>query len=220
MRALLSALGFLIILTPVIGTDLAGKIVVDSSGLSVISVEGFEDETHHYTSKTGSEWYFSFMPPNYYDSISLKVYLPKNAVLKSIDSNLDYSIGYENSLFLFFEGLSKTPRIIVNYSFEPVEEFDYYLILVPLSLLVIAVLLILFLKKKSKLEKKFLSALNKRERQVMLTLKDLGGNVKQSKLRRVTGLPKSTLSRTVKSLERKGLVSKQGHGMTNRVIIK
>jgi uncharacterized membrane protein len=220
MRKKLSWLFTLFFLSPVLGADLVGTIRVDVSGLAVISVEGFEEETNYYTSKTGCDWYFSFNPPNPFEEINLKLYLPANSLLKSIDSNLDYVIGYDNSLVLTFQGLNETPRISVNYAFKRVQESNYFLLLIPLLCGVLIVVIVWFSVKKRKVEDKVLRVLSKRERQVMLTLKNLGGNVKQSKLRQVTGLPKSTLSRTINSLQKKGLIEKQGHGMTNRVLLK
>ncbi|MHA2425067.1 MAG: helix-turn-helix transcriptional regulator [Candidatus Thorarchaeota archaeon] len=55
------------------------------------------------------------------------------------------------------------------------------------------------------------------ERRVINRLEENGGTLTQDELRRATGLSKSTLSVTLKGLERKSLVSREESGRTKNV---
>ena len=55
------------------------------------------------------------------------------------------------------------------------------------------------------------------ERRVINRLEENGGTLTQDELRRATGLSKSTLSVTLKGLERKSLVSRKEAGRTKNV---
>ncbi len=59
--------------------------------------------------------------------------------------------------------------------------------------------------------------LTKIERRVINRLEENGGTLTQDELRRATGLSKSTLSVTLKGLERKSLVSRKEAGRTKTV---
>ncbi|MBR9679230.1 MAG: MarR family transcriptional regulator [Nanoarchaeota archaeon] len=197
----------LLLLTPCLALDLT----ISETGSVTIN----EITTQEFTSKTGSDWLFVY--ENETLTQELKIHLPKKTTLKSIDTTHDYSITYENTLIIKIHPNHHSLKISVQYYFEETKNNNYILLLflIPITILVTY----LFLKNK-KTNKKFLRVLNKRERQVLLTIKKEKGNIKQSNLKKITGLPKSTLSRTINSLEKKGLITKQGHGMTNRVIIK
>lgn len=55
------------------------------------------------------------------------------------------------------------------------------------------------------------------ERRIINRLEDNGGTLTQDELRRATGLSKSTLSVTLKGLERKSIVSRKEAGRTKTV---
>jgi uncharacterized membrane protein len=203
MRKLIPLLLFL---TPCLALDL----IISETGRVIIN----EVSTQEFTSKTGSDWLFTY--ENETLTQELKIHLPSKTTLKSVSTTHDYSITYENTLVIIIHPNGHSLTLNIQYYFEETNNNNYlFLIIIPIILLLTYLIL-----KNKKTNNKFLSALNKRERQVFLTIKKENGNVKQSNLRKITGLPKSTLSRTLNSLEKKGLIKKQGHGMTNRVIIK
>ena len=196
----------LLFLTPCLALDLT----ISETGSVTIN----ELTTQEFTSKNGNDWLLAYN--NETLTQELKIRLPQKTTLKSVSTTHDYSITYENTLIITIHPNGHSLNLSVQYYFEQTTNNNYLLLL---SIPIIILITFLFLKNK-KSNKKFLRALNKRERQVYLTIRKEKGNVKQSNLRKITGLPKSTLSRTINSLEKKGLIKKQGHGMTNRVIIK
>lgn len=68
-------------------------------------------------------------------------------------------------------------------------------------------------------QRDLLATLAPREREVMEALLRAGGRVTQADLRTGTGLPKSTLSRTLAALQRRHLVEVRGAGHTNLVLL-
>lgn len=214
MTSIIKFLLLSLMITPALASEFSESLVISDEGFVQTSA-GLSDD---YTSKTGGDWYFSFSAQEFYERVDLRVYFPRTATLKAVDTNLDYTIGYENALFIEFEKDNIIPRIIVKYSLQPPAQTNYFLVLLLSFIPVIIIISCLILRIK-KTSDKVLSLLNEKERQVYLTVRQENG-VKQSKLRKVTGLPKATLSRTIDSLERKGLIRKQGYGMTNRISLK
>ncbi len=62
-----------------------------------------------------------------------------------------------------------------------------------------------------------LPALSPAQRKIIRVLESRGGRCSQSAIRKETMLPKSSISRNIKSLEGKGIIRKASHGMTNIV---
>jgi len=103
-----------------------------------------------------------------------------------------------------------------------------------ISIMILLMFLILFLlfaslylKEESEIKMKIQSetlnliqnVLNKNER---IVIQELTGvqEMTQAELQRRTGIPKSTLSRTLKNLEQKGLIIRFRSGMSNKVKLK
>ena len=64
-----------------------------------------------------------------------------------------------------------------------------------------------------------LPTLTERERQILKAVIDEGGRISQPKLKHISGLPKSSLSRITDELQRKGLIRKIPVGQTNEIRI-
>ncbi len=221
MKKILAALTFLLIIGPAFALNLDGTARIDSQGFSYINIPGYPSQSSNYTTKIGDNWYFDLNEMQEYQNVNIAVYVPQNAVLKSVETNLAYTIGYDSAIVLQFSGKNVTPRIEVRYVIETTPAHDYsFIILLGAVIIILCAAIAVTYFKTRKEKDKVLSVLNERERQVIITLRELKGKAKQSKLRRVTGLPKSTLSRTIKNLEKKGLIVRDGEGSLAKIMLK
>ncbi len=112
-------------------------------------------------------------------------------------------------------------RSYLNYS------SDVFILILLLFLILFLLLADLYLNKESEIKMKICSdvmsliqnVLNKNERMVIQELLSVQ-EMTQAELQRRTGIPKATLSRTLKNLESKGLIIRFRSGMSNMVRLK
>ena len=196
-----------------------------------------------FTSKQGENWFFDLIISSLQaQNIQVDLSLPENARLLS--NNPNAIVFFENQkLNLNWElSQNQATQLSASYSLDNTQGTPNYsyLIFVIASLIVIAVVTyFLFVKKPRKIEhektvqvqesqkteekngfsekqKDTLKLLTENESRVMLELSKEDSITQRALLVR-TGLPKSTLSRTIKKLELKGLVKSLEIGNTNRI---
>jgi len=148
-------------------------------------------------------------------TLEVKVYLPKDFRVKVPDEIPPNYIGEENGkIALIWTTSLKTREEFVlrfEYSSEPSEKRNYLLYLTVTSLFTSVILSILLVReiytsrrRKIKLMSIY-RTLDEREREVLDFLRKMGETC-QGEIGKALGIPKSSLSRTVSRLERKGLV--------------
>ncbi len=202
-----------------------------------------EYTSNKFTSKQGENWFFDLNISSLQaQNIQVDLSLPENARLLS--NNPNAIVFFENQkLNLNWElSQNQATQLSASYSLDNTQGTPNYsyLIFVIASLIVIAVVTyFLFVKKPRKIEhektvqvqesqkteekngfsekqKDTLKLLTENESRVMLELSKEDSITQRALLVR-TGLPKSTLSRTIKKLELKGLVKSLEIGNTNRI---
>jgi uncharacterized membrane protein len=172
------------------------------------------------TSKQGKYWVFN-LSGDYFSSALFKVSLPDGVVINYIKSSAPVSIGYDDSPFVKGILKDKFLEILIQYHFEELKsDNNFYLFFVFLGLVIFSIgsyLLYFFkTKKKDNLHVKF--SLNDRQKKILLFLEKKEG-VSQSFLEKEFGWPKSSLSRNIDSLVRKGLVIKLNKGNSNVIVL-
>ena len=65
-----------------------------------------------------------------------------------------------------------------------------------------------------------LNTLTPRQQEIVKILQKNKGQLAQSKLEKISKLPKSSLSRNIESLKRKNILEKTPNGMSNTLILK
>lgn len=135
----------------------------------------------------------------------IELILPEGALLKTSSSNEVYT--RENSISIYAED-----NLTVSYV---IEKNDYsFFIYVIILLAIIAFTLIQYRKNKlstSEKKKILMKVLNEREKLILSQL-EKSGKIKISHLRKLTAIPKASLSRHLNMLEKKKLIVKSGSG--------
>ena len=196
----------------------------------------FSNTTDRLTSKVGKNWTLKLDILEHYSSALIKIYLPAGAMVMNATPS-GWAIFQEKSglVVTFYKSLESTDELIVEYQLgtpPPLDLGDY---LFPLMLLAAVCLLTIAGAKllwprirvrwrtgtlhtidQSKMDA-ITPTLTDRERLVLEIIVKEGGRVSQRKLRHLSELPKSTLSRVTDELQRKGLIRKIPVGQTNEL---
>jgi uncharacterized membrane protein len=196
--------------------------------------------TDALTTKQGRDWALNFSLPGYYLDYTCYIYLPPGAEITdfSIPEDFSYTLRVENSsIVLGIEGFqAASPEILVHYR-QAIEEVTkppskhYWIIPVFLALAAaVAAAILVIGRRREKPEapqekgikitpemKKVIETLSDREKAVVMVLIEEGGSATQAKIRRETGIAKSSLSGIINALARKNIINKREYGRTNLI---
>lgn len=205
----------------------------------------FDNETHQLicltdrlTSKQAEVWKINLTITGFFTEFSATIYLPLTARVSGIEvsKDLSYYINAENeSLAIEIQGFDiDDPNLTVNYKLLPSQpqsklEIEKYAILILGGLISISIFALAIWKWRAKESpgvegedifltpemQKVIETLNENERQIVNVLLKHKGRLTQAKIRRETGIPKSSLTGIIYALERKKIVNKIKYGRTN-----
>ncbi len=102
---------------------------------------------------------------------------------------------------------------------EPESNINYYFIWIIGIIILISTGIWFFIKYRKKEPKINIEALSKRQKQIYLIVRK-HKKITQSNLQDKLNLPKSSLSRNIDSMARKGIIEKKKTGMTNLIMLK
>lgn len=174
------------------------------------------------TTKQGKYWLFNLTSTtNIYSDLLFAVNFPENTELNYIKSTAQISIGSESNAPIVRGILkNKNLEIIVQYHFEDKKEEKPFIILffVSLGVIILSSLIYYFyiknnLRKRKKENEKEISMTNRQRQIYLLVMKN--ENITQKKIEEILKIPKSSISRNVASLERKGVIVKKVKGQSN-----
>lgn len=224
------------------------SITVDKAGLTSISGTTNNDNlsvenSPLYTSKKGSYWVFHLNPQGIFSNAIYEINLPEGSSVTYM--KLPSFSRVENTgsgLTLVGTAQNQLLNLTVQYEILDVSSDSS---LPPWWFMVIVGLLIsagvAFIKKKFSKKKsssadnninknnttfekkmiKFSDSLSDRQKEIIsLIKKSESGSITQAELEKITGFPKSSLSRNVDSLVRKELIVKKQTGMSNTLSLK
>jgi len=186
-----------------------------------------------FTSKNASIWKFSydFYKLRNFDKSDITLILPQNTKLLSFSTGgiiylddskikIDWNIPKE----------SLSERIEIEYTFEmhkptsKPKSTNLFIYVLSLPVIVIGFLIFFKFKPKFKLKKSFskrqedlIKTLTEDERRIVVELFKSEKGLTQKKLRLITGIPKATLSRTLRKLEAKNFIEIRNLGGTNLI---
>jgi len=188
--------------------------------------------TDSLTSKQAEKWTLNFSLEGYYTEYSVIFYFPPKTALTGVDlsQDLNYFLKSENdSIVLTMQGFGvASPSVFLNCQQlieerYPKADYTYVLLLAGAVLILFALLF----GKKRKIEKKeiqpnsemqkVIETLSENEKAVVGALLREGGKLTQAKIRRETGIPKSSLSGILNTLQRKNIIEKREYGRTNLI---
>ncbi len=205
-----------------------------------------ERTTNELTSKKGDYWVFNLSLNETFSAFVYSVELPEGAVISYAKGSTPVRIGNNGRTFVKATGTSKEMGITIQYSIENGKKSTGNLILIPVAVLlaVFSILAGIFIRSRRKLhpareanhvpeagqdlsyqEAKQKqqwydkSLLAERQRQIVELMEKHGKPVTQKRIEEEMGIPKSSLSRNIESLIRRGIIKKEGKGMTNIISI-
>ncbi len=197
----------------------------------------FSNTSDMLTSKIGRNWTFSLDIMEEYSEVFINVYLPEGGKIYGDPQGGNWSLisVQEEGLVISFLGTVQAGEsMTVQYRLDDGSSagIDMYIMALGsagIVALVIVSAIIFWPKYKSglqeqgglKLEESKLEAirptLTERERKIIDIVIEEGGKVSQKKLRHLSDIPKSSLSRITDELQRKNLIEKIPVGQTNEI---
>jgi len=216
-------------------------ITVDFSGF--VSIQGLTNypnliiqNTENYTSKQQSHWLLNITKPEVFSEFVYELTLPKGSSINYIKSSgsihIEENLG---NLIVKGYGENESLSIVIEYQTEKMEnsllpENIVYLFLFS-AIIIVGILLIVLLLKEKKIKGKRppvdtkkpledIKGLNHRQKQIMQILHERNTSLTQTDIQKELQIPKASVSRNVRGLERKGLIEKEQIGMSNLIRLK
>jgi uncharacterized membrane protein len=218
------------------------SITVDASGY--VSIGGQTDypnltiqNTEMYTSKQQSHWLLNITKQAVFSEFVYDLTLPKGSSISYIKSSgsirIEENLGY---LIVRGYGENESLSILIQYQIEKQEnsvlqENIVYLVLLP-AILIVTILLLYLVRKERNLKKTApptpqrieplpdFKGLNHRQKQIMQVLLARNTPLTQTDIQKELQIPKASVSRNIRGLERKGLIEKEQIGMSNLIRLK
>ncbi len=225
----------LFILNPVYSEYLGNlEFDIQDDGIAIISGNTDYSEfnitqTDKLTSKNKENWLFELNTP-IFEKYYYSIILPKDAQINYINSPNSVRITSTNKrINIISTGSNQNIQIKIQYRIIQNDDLNSYFLEGIISGIVIVFLIIIlsffkYKKKKKELKSKktnniFLDELNDRQKKIIDILKSTK-NVTQNYLLKELKIPKSSLSRNLKSLKAKDLIEIKRFGMTNKIELK
>lgn len=194
--------------------------------------------TDALTSKSGSIWTLNFTFPTSFYMLEVNIYLP-SSIIRHIESypKIEPFIELANKQITISWLVQDGEQFSCAINYQPkagalsgtTEAYFYYLLLALGLISLAGVASAIYLKRRKVIPIQpatlqpstnlttVLPTLDERERKIIDELLKFGGKTTQAKLYYSTGIPKATLHRTLKELERKNIIKLVGVGKTNLV---
>ena len=185
------------------------------------------------TSKNNGLWIFNFDSNIVFSSYLFELKFPENSEINHLSIVGFQKIKQSDTIIITGFGENEKMNLKVQYSFSGTRDLYYWLLVV--VLLIIGLLFAgyniwahfrrfvvnLFAVLPSEPPKKIgpQVILTDREKQILDIIKKNTGQITQNKIQQELNLPKSSLSRNLLSLEKKGLIKKVSKGLSNVVML-
>ncbi|MEM3116436.1 MAG: MarR family transcriptional regulator [Candidatus Pacearchaeota archaeon] len=168
--------------------------------------------TKTLTKKDGEIWFFNYSLKN----SNLNLILPKDSVIKELRDGEIYLEGGYLSIY-------NDESLEVYYTIRKHSYLKYYIYL-GLGILLFILIFLLYRKLKNEFKKNedieiIKKTLNERENLIIDKLKEVK-EIKQSRLSKLTGIPKASLFRHLVQLEKKGIIRRTGDGKNKIISLK
>ncbi len=170
------------------------------------------------TSKQEQYWLFNLTKENFTSAL-FRIDFPEDVIITYIRSTARINIGADDAPFIKGTLRNKPLEIIVQYYFdEPSEVRTNYLQIIISTILILLGIYIMFFHKKKKESIKEEKGLSERQKKIIELLGKKDG-VTQKYIEEKLNLPKSSISRNISTLERKGIIKKITKGFSNTIYL-
>jgi uncharacterized membrane protein len=217
------------------------RIAVDVSGF--VTIQGQTDypgllaeNTEVYTSKQQSMWLLNITKPEVFSAFVYSLTLPQGAVIRYVRSSGSVQIQDTAGVMVVHgAGENTSLSIVLQYQLQKQGSvlLDNLVYLVLLTLIVIVGVLLVVEYRKEKKPRQASSqpptntapviewkGLNARQQEIMRLLTERTVPLTQTDIQRELQIPKASVSRNLRGLERKGLIEKEQIGMSNLIRVK
>jgi uncharacterized membrane protein len=199
-----------------------------------VSITGYSNHpalqsqlTQNYTSKEKNYWLLNISPSGTFSDYVAEIRFPENAVINYLRvPNILSMAEKENHMVVTMTGTSQSFFVLAQYSINPFQQTNTEYYWISFFMIIIASGLVSYAlsnrksRKPASLPDYNPESLTIRQKQIMDLIEKHNGHISQSKLHKLTGLPKASLSRNVDALVRKGILIKEEKGMTNLISLK
>jgi uncharacterized membrane protein len=184
-----------------------------------------QGETQEFTSKRGPYWMLNLTITEQLEEFVIRIQLPPGASLNFVSARSSVSISsHLERVVITRIGSNSSVSLAAQYELaneqqqSQVSSTPYYLGGAALLLLLASIAYMVLAKRMVKRPRlQFREGLPERQRQILGLLERSGGKLTQKQIEEALRLPKSSVSRNIDALSRKGLVSKQVQGLTNTI---
>lgn len=229
-RAAVIALALILIMPSVLAQDHYADLKIDVDKNDFVSIQGDTDYesiltegTEQYISKENGVRTLKIETPDEFSEYYITLNLPSGAAINYIKSSgtfrIESTLG-KMSVITFAE--DKPISITVQYTIQKTSTTIIYCLALLVIILgtLIALMPRLLKRIKPKAEKPNLKGLTHRQKQIMELLMAKSKPLTQTEIEEELKLPKSSVSRNIRTLEMKGLIEKEKTGMSNKICIK
>jgi uncharacterized membrane protein len=216
-------------------------ITVDTAGF--VTIEGITNHpdlrtinTQQYTSKQQSLWLLNITKQEVFSEFVFSLTLPKDSSISYLKSTGSIRIE-ENQGNLIIKGFgeNKTLSIVIQYQTEKQQSsflLDNLIYLISIPAIIIICILLLILLFQDKKQKKIpaplqnekvsveIKGINHRQKQILRLLQERHTPLTQTDIQKELQIPKASISRNIRGLERKGLIEKEQVGMSNLIRLR
>jgi len=163
------------------------------------------------TAKSGAYWVFNLTLPqeDIFSDHVYEVVLPAGASVNYVKTKGQFSIGTKDGRMIVSGNERDSPlQVIIQYRIADEREWGMEIVLIPLALSIAAFMLLK--RKRDKVPEP--QDLTERQKDILQAIMDSGEPLTQSQVCEKLGLAKSSVSRNVDTLEKKGYVIKENVG--------
>jgi uncharacterized membrane protein len=202
-------------------------VTVDVGADGFVSISGVSNHpqlqsgtTQDFTAKNKEHWLLNITPSGSFEDYVFTVQLPPGATLNYVNSKNLQILTEDKRVVIKVIGSNDSVSIVAQYTITQVNRtYKWVELAVILALLFVGGVLYLTRRKPKEHKKAVHSALVEglpaRQQEIVALLHKAGGKLTQKQIEQSMSIPKSSVSRNIDSLERRGVVKKDSYGMTN-----
>jgi uncharacterized membrane protein len=201
-------------------------VVMDVSETGVVTVSGLTNhplltpgETQEFTSKSKDRWIFNVTINETIEDYVFTIILPPGANLNYVQGKNFQIATIDERVAVKVVGSDARVSIAAQYQLQPLEKKSEILwfVAVFLGALLIAGGMYLQSRKprKTRTTLRLFDGFPARQQEIIAMLQQSGGQLTQKQIEQAMSIPKSSVSRNIDALVRRGVITKEQHGMTN-----
>jgi uncharacterized membrane protein len=212
---------FLLLLPLAAAEENYGDVKISVSREGLVTISGTTDypglivkNSPDFTSKKGRYWLLNITHPEIFSEYTYELSLPENTIINYIRTPNVINIKDGKGIVISGSGRNSPFVLVVQYQIGNAYD-NLWIYLASVAFGAIAIVLI---KRYKSQKPTSVPVLTDRQKQIIDLVKK--GPLSQAQIERNTGMPKSSLSRNIDVLVRKGILEKHDKGMVNIISLK